>query len=107
LKAQGRDFSFLASAPDLFLAGMEDTVYRRRQVFLKPGDTLFLYTDGVTEAVDSEGRMYGTGRLRAFLDAQAELPVRELLDRLREDIGAFSQGAEAADDMTMLALRLR
>ena len=106
LKTGERGFSFLASAPDLFLAGMEDTAYHRRQVFLKPGDTLFLYTDGVTEAMDTGGSLYGPGRLRAFLDAQGELSVRDLLNRLRADIEAFSQGAEAADDMTMLALRI-
>ncbi|MDR2551690.1 MAG: SpoIIE family protein phosphatase [Treponema sp.] len=106
LKTGGKDFVFLVSPPDLVLAGMEDTLYHHREIVLETGDTLFLYTDGVTEAVDPGGLFYGEERLRRFLDSQGELPPRELLAALCGDIGDFSGGAEQFDDITMLALRI-
>jgi sigma-B regulation protein RsbU (phosphoserine phosphatase) len=86
---------------------MEDTRYHRREVRLQGGGMLFLYTDGIVDAVASTGMvLYGKERLKAFLDANARLPLRELLSGIGGDIAAFSSGAEQADDITMLALRL-
>jgi sigma-B regulation protein RsbU (phosphoserine phosphatase) len=99
-------FTFLVSPPDLALAGMDDTLYNRRETVLGRGDTLFLYTDGVTEAADSGGAFYGRNRLKNFLDANAALPLSELLPGLRSDIAAFTGNAEQWDDITMLALRV-
>jgi sigma-B regulation protein RsbU (phosphoserine phosphatase) len=99
-------FVFLKSPPDLVLAGMEDTLYYRREIFLEKGDMLFLYTDGITEAEDTEENFYGTERLKDFLDRRSGAPLREILDCLRLDIGVFSRGAEQSDDITMLALRV-
>lgn len=99
-------FVFLKSPPDLVLAGMEDTLYYRRETFLEKGDTLFLYTDGITEAEDAEENFYGKQRLKDFLDGRAGAPLREILDCLRLDIAAFSRGAEQSDDITMLAVRV-
>jgi anti-sigma regulatory factor (Ser/Thr protein kinase) len=56
--------------------------------------------------VNANADFYGRERLKAFLDANAGLPVRELLSSLGSDITAFSAGAEQADDITMLALRI-
>ncbi|MDR2484226.1 MAG: SpoIIE family protein phosphatase [Treponema sp.] len=105
LQTKGKGFAFLNAPADLFLAGLETTVYRRQETRLASGDTLFLYTDGVTEAADGQDRFYGKERLQAFLDAHQTLSVRELLPRLREDIEAFAQGTEQSDDITMLVLR--
>jgi sigma-B regulation protein RsbU (phosphoserine phosphatase) len=106
LQTGGGDFFFLRSQADLVLAGMEDTVYRRQEITLKAGDTLFLYTDGITEAENSGEQFYGPERLRHFLNARRRLPPRELLPALQSDIEAFSAGAEQSDDITMLALSL-
>jgi sigma-B regulation protein RsbU (phosphoserine phosphatase) len=103
--APGKDFEFLALPSDLVLAGMEDTAYQSREIVLGNGDTLFLYTDGVTEAGDIGERFYGKERLREFMNALGGLPPRELITRLRSDIGAFSRGIEQSDDITMLVLR--
>ena len=120
IKAGGRGFAFIAprsicafephygdgSPPDLFLAGMKNTAYHTRELLLRNGDTLLLYTDGVTEAADTQDAFYGKRRLREFLDAQGELPVRELLEGLLADIETFTGGAERSDDITLLALRI-
>ena len=105
---QGQDqgFEFLVSPPDLVLAGMEDTRYHCRQAQVAEGDVLFLYTDGIVEAEDTDGNFYGKERLKAFLDANASQPLREMFPGLRADITAFARGAEQSDDITMLALRI-
>jgi sigma-B regulation protein RsbU (phosphoserine phosphatase) len=106
VKNGGGDFDFLTSPPDLVLAGMDDTVYHRRETALAGGDTLFLYTDGITEAADRGGDFYGKTRLRRFLNAHGDLPPGELLPLLRADIDHYAAGAEQSDDITMLALRI-
>jgi sigma-B regulation protein RsbU (phosphoserine phosphatase) len=104
----------LVSPPDLPLAGMDDIRYHCREMYLKPGDTLFLYTDGIVEASASasaaittdEEVFYGKERLRAFLDANADRPLKEMFSLIRSDIDAFCDGAEQYDDITMMAIRI-
>jgi serine phosphatase RsbU (regulator of sigma subunit) len=93
---------FIVSPPDLVLAGMDDTRYHSREMRLEVGDLLFLYTDGIVEAADTEHRFYGKERMKAFLAANAGLPFREMLPCLRADIAAFTCGAEQSDDITCL-----
>jgi sigma-B regulation protein RsbU (phosphoserine phosphatase) len=100
-------FVFLVAPPDLVLAGMDDTFYHRHEMRLEEGDMLFIYTDGVVEAADLNGVLYGKERLRGFLNANATKPLREMLPRLRSDIAAFTGEVEQSDDMTMLAIRIR
>jgi sigma-B regulation protein RsbU (phosphoserine phosphatase) len=102
----GKSFDFLVSPPDLVLAGMDDTRYHSRLTRLESSDILFLYTDGIVEAENSEGEFYGKDRLKAFLDANSSLPPREMIDRFRDDIAAFAGNAEQSDDITMMALRV-
>ena len=106
VKHGDQGFAFLVSPPDLFLAGMDDTRYHLRELQLKDGDTLFLYTDGIVEAADTADAFYGKERLREFLNANDGQPLREMLGSLRADIAAFAGGAEQSDDITMLALRI-
>jgi sigma-B regulation protein RsbU (phosphoserine phosphatase) len=109
-KQGGRDFSFFFFLPDLPLAGMDDIRYHCREMSLKPGDTLFLYTDGIVEASASlttdEEVFYGKERLKAFLDANADKPLKEMFSLLRSDIAVFCAGAEQSDDITMMAIRI-
>ena len=98
-------FEFLLSPPNLVLAGMEDTRYHCHETTIAEGDMLFLYTDGIVEAAGADGSFYGKERMKAFLDAGADLPLRDLLSGLRADVAAFADGAEQSDDITMLALR--
>ncbi|MCL2599772.1 MAG: SpoIIE family protein phosphatase [Treponema sp.] len=102
----GNGFEMLVSPPDLVLAGMEDTRYHCRQTQMRKGDMLFLYTDGITEAAGADGTFYGTARMKAFLNANARQPLREMLAGFRADMETFAAGAEQSDDITMLALRI-
>jgi len=74
---------------------------------LSPGDMLYLYTDGVTEAMNDEKELYSEERLQAILDREgtAGRPVREILAAVRTDIDLHADGAEQSDDITMLGIR--
>ncbi|HPQ61169.1 MAG TPA: PP2C family protein-serine/threonine phosphatase, partial [Syntrophales bacterium] len=73
----------------------------------KPGDLLFLYTDGVTEAMNVKKDFYTEGRLKETLSAVRDLPVEDLVRTVKESVQEFAGQEPRADDMTMLALRFR
>ncbi len=80
--------------------------YQQRSLFLAPGETVFLYTDGVTEAMDESGRILSEERLEAVMNRQSgETEPRELIESVRRDIADHVGNAEQSDDITMLALR--
>ena len=72
---------------------------------LGSGETLFLYTDGLTDAVNQAGELFGKERLETTLDGAAERSPEQIVDHAWTSIQAFSAGAPAADDMTCLVLR--
>jgi sigma-B regulation protein RsbU (phosphoserine phosphatase) len=89
------------------LAGMEDIVYQQESVTLTAGDTLFLYTDGVTEADNKEKELYSEKRLFNIANANVNASLKELCVNTRRDIEQFANGEEQADDITMLAVRFK
>jgi len=100
----GKGFHRLKTTPGFVLAGLEDTRYEQYEVTLHAGDELFLYTDGVTEVANKEGTFFGSLRLFEMLDRGIALPFSELIPAIRQEIDLFTEGAEQADDITMLAL---
>ncbi len=97
-------FEYLHSRPGFVLAGMEGIRYKMNEMQLSPNDRLFLYTDGVTEAVNPAQDAYGEARLQAFLNAHKDEPAPALLKNLKLDIDSFKGEAEQFDDITMLML---
>jgi phosphoserine phosphatase RsbU/P len=86
------------------LGVLEEADYATRTVDLAPGDRLFLYTDGVTEANDAEGGEFGEARLSAALDALRDAAPSDMVDGIVRRVDAFAAGAPQADDITCLAL---
>ena len=80
--------------------------YEQATIDLPPGSVLFLYTDGLTESENPAGEQFGMERLEAVLLAESSASLDNLLQRVEESIRAFSGPGEAADDATMVALRL-
>jgi phosphoserine phosphatase RsbU/P len=74
---------------------------------LEPNDTLVLYSDGVTEAMDPDEQLYGVGRLRGVLIGKNEMPLDEIQKSVLESVENFARGARQADDVTMLLVRFR
>ncbi len=86
------------------VAVLENMKYRDHVFSLEPGDQIFLYTDGVIEAVSADDRMFGAERLLASLNRDRDAEPMEALQNVMEDISLFSEGAEQFDDITMLCL---
>lgn len=80
--------------------------YRTNDLDLGAGDTIYLYTDGVTEAMDGSGELFGVDRLRRALEFRDETDPEELLSTVSGQISSFVGGAEQSDDITMLGLRI-
>ena len=101
--ADGR-VDVVKSRPGLVLAGMEGIRYRTNTVHLKPGDLLYLYTDGVTEATDAENNLFGEARLQAVLQQKMSGDIQTVCTQVKEDVDRFVGEAPQFDDITMLAL---
>lgn len=87
---------------------ISDYEYAAAHCTLNPGDTLFLFTDGVTEAMDAGERLYGRDRLCRLLEQlDRNLSCSEIIAAVQRDLRAFGAVDERADDITMLALRWR
>ena len=86
------------------LGCFEDVAYKPRETSLAPGDALFLYTDGVTEAMDVSGSLFGEERLAATLVAADSHEPRALDVAVHAAVATFADGAPRADDLTILAV---
>jgi phosphoserine phosphatase RsbU/P len=84
-----------------------DMPYRIAETVLMPGDTLFLFSDGITEAFDAQGAEFGTARLEAALEAGRGGGAAELVEGVLGATSAFVAGADQSDDITCLALVFR
>jgi sigma-B regulation protein RsbU (phosphoserine phosphatase) len=102
LKRANGAFEYLKMRAGFVLAGMEGIRYRASELTLCPGDRLFLYTDGVPEATNSENELYGEDRLLKFMNKNAMAEAIEFLPSLKADIDAFVGEAPQFDDITML-----
>ena len=102
LKRADGSFEYLKTRAGFVLAGMEGIRYCAGELTLCPGDRLFLYTDGVTEATNAGNELYGEGRLQAFMNQNAAMEATALLPALKVDIDAFVGEAPQFDDITML-----
>lgn len=88
------------------LAVVPGAAYKLRTASLAPGDTLLLYTDGVTEAMDPSGALFGDARLAETLRAAPSGDPESVCRMVRAAVAAFAAGAPAADDLTLLAVQL-
>jgi len=102
----GRNFEFLKVEPNLMMGISEESSYHSHKTIMGPGDMLFLYTDGVTEAMNADQELFGNDRTTYALNALKGKPVREVIQGMREAIDGFTAGAQASDDVAMLAVTL-
>lgn len=89
------------------LAGMEGMKYRAGSMMLEPGDKIFQYTDGVTEATNINNELYGMERLGAILNKAKNGTPHEILPAVKKDIDEFVGEAPQFDDITMLCLEYK
>ncbi|MCI2049781.1 MAG: SpoIIE family protein phosphatase [Lachnospiraceae bacterium] len=101
----GGEYEILHGKHDFVLGGMEGLKYREYTLEMHPGDRLFVYTDGVTEAIDSSETLYGLDRLKAALDRSREESSSAQLASVKADIDAFAGQTPQFDDITMLSFQ--
>ena len=82
-----------------------DYPYESSEVTLQPGGWLCAVSDGVTEAMNLRGELYGAPRLLAALAASGSSDPQAVLAAVREDVQRFAAGAEQSDDVTLVAVR--
>ncbi|QJB56702.1 SpoIIE family protein phosphatase [Pseudodesulfovibrio sp. zrk46] len=88
------------------VAGIMDTMeYSTATMTMNPGDIIFIYTDGVTEAMDPDQNLFSEDRLMSLLNNQENHQAPALIKTIDESIKVFAQGAEQSDDITMLAMQ--
>lgn len=100
-------FSYHRERSGFVLAGVEDIEYANGEMYLESGDRVFLYTDGVTEATNSEAVLYGEERLLEYLNGAKERGNGELLSGVKRNIDEFVGENEQFDDITMLLLEYK
>jgi len=88
------------------IGAVEGLAYRESQIELAEGDAFLVFTDGVTEAMDSEGQLYSDSRLERFLEQLTYETARELAGRILASVEEFAGGAEQSDDITIMAFSL-
>lgn len=107
LMRYGEDFQYLKSRAGFVLAGMEGIRYRQTELTLQPGDRIYLYTDGVTEATDIHNELYGEERLLTALNQLKSLPIQDMCSGVKNSVYEFFGEADQFDDITMLAMEFK
>lgn len=105
-KADGR-FELMKDKHGLVLGAMEGMKFRGYEFTLEPGDSLFLYTDGVTEAANKEYAMFGTDRLIDALNIDPEADAETLIKNVRHSVDLFTGDATQFDDITMVCIKYK
>ena len=89
------------------LGVFEDAKFGERELQLKPGETLLVYTDGVTEAMNQAKDLFGEDRLEKAVTGVADLSPEKIAERVIEQVEGFVLEAERSDDITLLAIQRR
>lgn len=103
----GDHFEMFKSTPGFVLAGLDDFEYKSASIKLDPGDIVFLYTDGVTEATNANNELFGEDRLIETLNAVADLSADAISTKVHEAVNAFVGSAPQFDDITMVCFKYK
>jgi sigma-B regulation protein RsbU (phosphoserine phosphatase) len=101
----GEKAEFIEGANCAAVGAIENAVYKKGKLVLQPGDVIFLYTDGITEAVNTDGEMFSEERLKEEVSGCREVSVSALAGEILQKVERFSDGAPRADDITVMVLR--
>lgn len=107
IKHDYNDYDWLKSKPGFVLGGMENIQYQQNKITLKSGDRIYLYTDGVTEAINFKDELFGDSRLKKIINNKNDPELKKLLDYVQKEIDIFVNGKEQFDDITMLVMEYK
>ena len=105
IKHGNEPFAYLRSKVGFVLAGMDGVQYKTQELDMAPGDIIYLYTDGVTEATDADQQLYGEDRLLSAINSREFGSMEELCKYVKSDVDAFVGDAPQFDDITMVAFK--
>lgn len=109
LYRQGRDnFEYIKMNHGFVLAGVKDVKYEKYKINLSKNDILFMYTDGVTEATNSNCEMFSDDRLKNILNNKEikNLNIRDMIIAVKSEISEFSKNLQKSDDITIMAFKV-
>ena len=107
LRRKGGEYELVKYRHSPAVSTLEDIPFREHEFELEPGDTLFVYTDGVTEATNADEELFGEDRMIEALNRNGDDGATELLPALKDAIDAFVGDAPQFDDITMLAFEFK
>ena len=84
---------------------MEGLRFRASEFTLEPGDSLYIYTDGIPEATDIHETLYGTDKMLEVLNTTGDMPPQEVIEVMKRSVFDFTGEAPQFDDVTMLYLK--
>jgi sigma-B regulation protein RsbU (phosphoserine phosphatase) len=102
---RGENIEALEMTDGLVLGLFDPVRFSSNKVVLQSGDTLVLFTDGITEAADASETMYSDQRLQNVLQRRRSVPLPEMVEAIVSEVRDFTAGAPQSDDITVLALR--
>ena len=107
LRRAGGEFGLIEYPHDLLVGVLKSARYHNREFELHPGDCLFVYTDGVTEATSESGKRFGNGKLTEALNACKKGGPEEILRTVKNALDAFVGNAGQFDDLTMMCFEYK
>ncbi len=107
IRRSGGRYEYLPCPRSFVLGGMEGLTYKEEQIILKPGDEIFLYTDGVVEATNQDTELYGEKRLRKTINSHLGENAKTLCTSILDDVNTFYNGAPQFDDITELCIQFK
>lgn len=99
------NFEFMPVPQGIVVGFIEGVQYKSASLQLKPGDTIFAYTDGVTEAENPQKDLFSDEKLLQLLATSGKVSAQQAIELVKIEIDAFSEGIEQSDDITMLTMR--
>jgi len=105
IKHKTGEYELYKQKHNFALACMRDASFREYELDLKPGDSLFVYTDGIPEAINEAKEEYGTNRLLKILNKHKDMSQKDILKYVRRDIRYFVGEEDQFDDVTMIGFK--
>lgn len=105
LCAGSKTFEFIETSSGVPVGAAENFAFRAQRIQLSPGDIIFFYTDGVTEAMNEKGKLFSEASLQKTLNDLREESAEKILSKTKEEIDAFVGDTPQFDDMTMIVLK--
>ena len=105
LRRAGGSYELVLYRHAMPIATMDGLRFQQHEFQLNPGDSFFVYTDGVAEATNANNELFGCDRMLDALNRDADAEPEQILENVMQDINRFVDGAEQFDDITMLCFR--